>query len=277
MGRILFSKAGEFLASQLQSSNGSRRVGVVVRAAFSNAANVATDIDHALQDAWNKLDQAMERKLADLSDENQRAALQLRYAADLRLPLDKQLELLERGMYSETVTSAAAHQPGVACEIQDFLLAHCYHHKNAMAGLARNPSTMLDVLQQLAHYPDKYVQLTLATQFAPSMRIVDESRETGKRAVYNALLDNYWSDLAPHLVPVCRDTEQLDAMYARTAKTPSGLRHFVENPWTSPTTLLDISSSMSLRMLPGGLSVATEAKQLLEKRLVVDDDALLSP
>lgn len=277
MGQVLFTKASDFLAGRLQESNKPLRVGVIIRTAFSNVANVATEIDNAFHGAWDKLDAAIERKLADLTDQNQRAALQLRYAGDMRIPLDKQLDLLEQGQFSETVTSAAAYQPGIAEEIQDFLLAHCYRQKMTMTALAHNPSTMLDVLEKLAHHPDKQVQLALAAQFAPSMRIVDESREAAKQAVYNALLDNYHSDLAPYLVPVCRDTEQLDAMYAQTSKTPGALRHFVDNPLTSDTVLLDISSAMPVRMFPGGARVAADAKQLLEKRLAASEDAAPSP
>lgn len=277
MGQVLFTKASDFLAGRLQESNKPLRVGIVIRAAFSNVANVAAEIDNAFHSAWDKLDASIERKLADMTDQNHRAALQLRYAADMRVPLGKQLELLEQGKFNETVTSAAAHQTGVAAEVQDFLLAHCYRQKTTMIGLAHNPNTMLDVLTQLAHHPDRQVQVALAAQFAPSMRIIDESRETEKQAVYNALFDNFHSDLAPYLVPVCKDTEQLDAMYAQTSKTPGALRHFVENPLTSDTVLLDISSAMAVRMLPGGARVAADAKQLLEKRLVVTEDAAPSP
>lgn len=277
MARVIFTKASDFLAAQLQESNKPFRVGVVIRAAFENVANVAAEIDDAFQSAWDKLDATMSRKLADLSDHNQRAALQLRYAAEMRIPVEKQLDLLEQGKLSEAVTIAAAHQPGVSEEVQDFLMAHCYHQRATMRALAHNPNTMLDVLEKLARYPDKQVPLALAAQFAPSMRIVDESREQAKRAVYNALLDNFWSDLAPHLVPVCKDTDELDAMYLQTSKTPGALRHFVENPLTSDRVLLDISSTMSLRMLPGGSQVACDAKQFLDKRLAITEDAAPSP
>lgn len=277
MGRVVFTKASDFLASQLQESNKPFRVGIVIRAAFTNVANMAVDIDDAFQNAWDKLESTMSRKLADLTDQNQQAALQLRYAAEMRIPVEKQLELLDAGKFSEAVTSAAAHQPGVAVEVQDFLMAHCYHQRMTMRALAHNPGTMLDVLEKLASHPDKDVQLALAAQFAPSMRIVDESCSDAKRAVYNALLDNFRSDLAPYLVPVCKDSGELDMMYAQTSKTPGALRHFVDNPLTSETVLLDISSTMSLRMLPGGTQVASDAKQLLEKRLAFTEDAAPSP
>jgi len=140
-----------------------------------------------------------------------------------------------------------------------------------MIALAQQHDADIQSLELLASHPDRDVRLTLAVNLGSRMRLSEPQLTKEKQAVYNALLNHYESDFAPHLVPVCRDGGQLSQMYAQTSKTPGNGRLFVENPYTPDQVLLDISTSMPLRVIPGGSAVASDAKQLIEKRLLKND------
>lgn len=277
MGRITFTQATEFLAHQLQSGNNFRRVGIVVRASLDNVVDATKRLDDLVQTAWDKLDAAMDRKLADFTDENQRNAMRLSYAGSLRVPVAEQLHMLDVGRHAESVTSAAAKQTPCPVEVQRFLAKECSGHRMTMVALAQKHDADIQALELLASHPDRDVRLTLAANLGGRMRLSEPQLTESKLAVYNALLNHYESDFAPHLVPVCRDEDQLAQMYAQTSKTPSNGRLFVDNPYTPDQVLLDISTSMPLRMMPGGSAVASEAKQQVEKRLSVRSDAAPEP
>jgi hypothetical protein len=107
------------------------------------------------------------------------------------------------------------------------------------------------------------------------MRVTDFDPDVNdaKQAIYNNLLNLYESDFAPYIVSVCRDDTQLERLYSQTAKLPHMIRPFVDNPFTPDRVLLDISTLIKLRMMPGGSAVADDAKQHLEKRLTAGSDA----
>lgn len=277
MGRITFTQATEFLAQQLQSGNNFRRVGVVVRASLDNVVDATKRLDDLVQTAWDKLAAAMDRKLADFKDENQRNAVRLSYAGSLRVPVAEQLHMLDVGRHAESVTLAAAKQTPCPVEVQRFLAKECPEHRSTMIALAQKHDADIQTLELLASNPDRDVRLTVAANLGSRMRLIEPQLTESRLAVYNALLNHYESDFAPHLVPVCRDEDQLAQMYAQTSKTPSNGRLFVDNPYTPDQVLLDISTSMLLRMMPGGSAVAREAKQQVEKRLSVRSDAAPEP
>lgn len=264
---ITFTRATEFLADRLHSGKGLRHVGVVVRASLENVADATKQLDNLAQSAWDRLDAAMERRLADFSDQNQRNAVRLSYAGSLRIPVAEQLQMLDAGRHSEAVTSAAATQLQVPLPIQRFLATECSNHRTAMVALAQNLSTDLQTLETLASNPDRDVRRTLAANIGGRMCVNEPQFTESKLAVYNAILNHYESEFAPYLVPACRNEDQLAQMYSQTTNTPGNGRLFVENPYTPDQVLLDISASISLRLMQGGSVVASDARQQVEKRL----------
>lgn len=276
MERITFTKAAEYLAQQLQSGNSIQRVGVVVRAALDTTADVTKRLDELVQTAWDKLDSAMNEKLADFKSENQRNAMILSYAGSLRTPVNTQLEMLDVGRHSEAVTSAAARQyPVPPVPVQRFLANECSNHVSTMMTLANHHDADLQTLELLASNPEKNVRLSVAANIGARMRISEPRFTENKGAVYNALLNHYDSSFAPHLVPVCKNEEQLEKMYSETIKIPSNGRLFVENPYTPEKVLLDISTQASLRLMPGGFGVAEDAINQIEKRFEALNDVAL--
>jgi|GEM_PF-6536795 len=272
MARVTFTTAAEYLAEQLQAGS-VRRVGIVARVALGNVVDVTQRLDDMFQGAWDRLDAAMERMLADFSDENQRSTVEFSYVGSRRIPVERQLDMLEVGRNSTAVTAAAASQSDVPAEVQRYLVRECYDHKMAMAALARNRNADFAAIEPLAAHPDQDIRLALASNIGPQMRLSAENGYTAKQAVYNSLLNHYVGDFAPYLVPVCKDGEQLERMYTQTMRTPGNARLFVDNPFSPDHVLLDISTLGSLRMIPGGSAVAQDAKQQLEKRLLVESDA----
>lgn len=273
MAHLNFTKATDFLSEQLKAGNNFRRVGVIVRTTFDNASDISKQLDELFHGAWDKLDAAVSRKLADHAPGNQRAALQLSYAGSLRTSVPEQLQMLRDGRDSEMVCTAAAQQKNIPTAVQAFLVNECSHHRNAMTALARNRTADLGGLEPLATHPNGDVRMALVAHLASKMRMVNESENGAKQAVYNALIKQFESEYSLFLVPTCRDELQLDNMYALTTKNAGLIRPFVENPFSSAQLLLDVSSSMTLRLTPGGSAVAAEAKQHLEKRLAVERDA----
>lgn len=276
MDRITFTKATEYLAQQLQSGNSIQRVGVVVRAALDTTADVTKRLDELFQTAWDKLNSAMNEKLADFKSDNQRNAMILSYAGSLRTPVKTQLEMLDVGRHSESVTTAAARQyPVPPVPVQKFLANECSNHVSAMMTLANHHDADLQTLGLLASNPEKNVRLSVAANIGSRMRISEPRLTENKSAVYNALLNHYDSAFAPYLVPVCKNEEQLEKMYSETTKTPSNGRLFVDNPFTPTEVLLDISTQASLRLMPGGSKVTEDAKHQIEKRFDALSDVAL--
>lgn len=278
MRPILFTKATEFLADQLQSGKGLRRVGVAMRASLGDLVDATKQLDDLAQSAWDKLDAAMDRRLADFSDQNQRNAVRLSYAGSMRIPVVEQLQMLDAGRHSEAVTAAAASQTVVPVPVQRFLANECSSHRSAMIALAQNLSADLQTLEVLASNPDRDVRRSVAVHIGGRMRVNESHLTENKGAVYNAILNHYESEFAPSLVPVCRNEDQLAQMYSQTTKTPGNGRLFVENPYTPDQVLLDISASIPLRLMQGGSAVASDARQQIEKRLSArNNDAAPDP
>jgi hypothetical protein len=209
----------------------------------------------------------MDRMLADYSEPNQRAAVEFSYVGSRTIPVSRQLMMLMEGQYSPTVITAAASQSRVPSEVQQVLVDKCMNNKMAMVALARNPYSAPEIVLPLAAHPDSDVRLAMAMNIGPQLRVIDESSFKPRQAVYNSLLDHYMSDFAPYLVPVCKDSDQLEQMYAQTMKTVGNAQLFVDNPYASEQLLLDISSSGVLKLLPGGAAVGLSAKRMLEHRL----------
>lgn len=277
MAGVTFSRAADFLAERLDSAPGAKRLGLVLRAAGGGLDDVAEHLSRLVNAAPERLARAFERELADLREDSQRAAMRFNYAGSVRLPASEQISLLEQHRGSQAVTIAAARQPSVPVEVQRFLSRECVDHEGAMTALARRPDADLLALEPLASHPSKRVRQALAESLGPRMRISEPRLHDAKDALYNALLNHFEGDFAPHLVPVCRDGEQLERMYEATAKSPASARLFVENPFAPDRVLRNISTSATLKLIPGGSGVANEAKKQLEKRLNADDEATPQP
>lgn len=275
MASTIFQKATDFLAAQIQSGPIARIAVNQARSAFNGVYDVTKRIDDLFQGAFDRLEIAIDEKLADLKDENQRASIRLTYASTLRIPVDEQMSLLESGRHSHQVTCAAAQQRNIPLPVQKFLVENCYDHRDAMIALARNLDADIGLSQQLAAHPHADVRRTFAAHICARIPVNEPGLNDVKGAAYRAILDNYSGELAPYVVPVCRNEEHLIELFCQTSKNPASLRHFVENPYTPDQVLLDICTSTSLRIMPGGNAVANDAKKRVDKSLSADGDSTL--
>jgi hypothetical protein len=248
-----------------------------MRASLDDLADATKQIEGLVHTAWDRLRAAMDLQLAELSDENQRNAMRFSYAGSLRLSVSEQLQMLSTGRHAESVSLAAAKQEQCPFEVQSFLAHECRNQTAAMLALAQNNGTDIRTMASLASHQDQQVRLSIAASLCGRMRVSEPKLTEAKQAVYNTLVRYYESEFAPYLVPVCRDENQLAQMYAVTKQNPSNGRLFVENPFTPDQVLVDISTSLSLRLKPGGATVASEAKQQVEKRLMTRSDVAPEP
>lgn len=267
MEKPTFQRAQEYLTEQINFGPVIKRVGVVLNANLDAALDVGRRLDDVIQSALEKVETAIERKLADFSDVNQRRTIEFFYAQSRRMPANMQVEMLIEGKDSSSVALAAAQQRKVPESVQFALVEHCSRHSNAMRALATNPETRPSALWPLIEHPDFDVRQVVAAHIGNRMRIDEISINSEKQSVYNAIVDVYEGEFAEYLVPVCRDPEQIQQMFDQTPMTPSNARLFVENPYSPDGVLLDIVSSTTTRLMPGGGNVLEDAKKLLENRL----------
>lgn len=267
MQKPTFQRAQEYLTEQINLGPVIKRVGVVLNANLDAAFDVGRRLDDVIQSALEKVEAAIERKLADFSDVNQRRTIEFFYAQSRRMPANMQVEMLVEGKDSSSVALAAAQQRKVPESVQFALVEHCSRHSNAMRALAANPETRPSALWPLIEHPDFDVRQVVAAHIGNRMRVDEISINSEKQSVYNAIVDVYEGEFAEYLVPVCRDPEQIQQMFDQTPMTPSNARLFVENPYSPDGVLLDIVSSTTTRLMPGGGNVLEDAKKLLENRL----------
>lgn len=262
-----FQRAQEYLTEQINLGPVIKRVGVVLNANLDSAIDVGRRLDDVIQSALEKVEAAIERKLADFSDVNQRRTIEFFYAQSRRTPAATQVGMLIEGKDSSSVALAAAQQRKVPEPVQFALVEHCSRHSNAMRALAANPETRPSALWPLIEHPDFDVRQVVAAHIGNRMRVDEISINSEKQSVYNAIVDVYEGEFAEYLVPVCRDPKQIQQMFDQTPMTPSNARLFVENPYSPDGVLLDIVSSTTTRLMPGGGNVLEDAKNLLENRL----------
>lgn len=269
-----FQRAQEFLAEQVNLGPVIKRAGVLLNANLESAIDLSHKLDDLVQSALGKVEAAVERKLADFSDLNQRRTIEFVYAESRRTPPDKQVEILIAGRDSSSVALTAAQQRRVPEMLQFALVEHCFEHANAMRALAANPETRPLVLSPLVKHPNSDVRQIVASHIGNRMKIEENMLNSEKINVYNELVDAYETGFAEHLVPVCNDPDQIQLMFDQTPMTPTNVRFFVENPYCPESVLLDIVSSTKLRLQPGGGRVLEDTKQFLENRLIRDERSM---
>lgn len=262
-----FQRAQEFLTERINLEPIIKRVGVIINTNFDTAIDLFRQMDDVIQSALYKVDVAIERKLADFSDANQRRAVEFFYAQSRQTSAAKQVDMLIDGKESSSVALAAAQQRKIPESVQFALVEHCSRHGAAMRALAANLTTRPAALWPLVEHPDRDVRLVVVAHIGNRMKIDENLVNSEKQSVYNAIVDNYDGDFAEYIIPVCRDPNKIQQMFDQTPLTPSNARLFVENPYSPDEILLDIVSSTAMRLIPGGGGVLEDAKKLLENRL----------
>lgn len=265
------------LRDALEGQEPPRRLGGIVKASLSSVADVALRLEGIVYSALDKVQAAAEKQFAEISIDTQRAASRMGYAGSLGMPAHEQLALCEKHQDSESVTLAAASQRNVPVAVQQFLVQHCDKHSRTMLALVRNDSLNWHAAAPLVLHENTEIRQAFAEKLGPAMRVTDPKVAEIKQLLYNALVSQYESGYAQALVPVCRDPQALDAMFAATKMTAVNARLFVENPFSSDSVLLAISSMKAADRLTGGDAVADDAKSQLSKRLTAADMADCSP
>lgn len=262
-----FLKAQEFLEERLRLGPAIKRVGVVINASLEMSADVGQRLGSVIQSAKGLVDAAFERSLADFSDVSQKTTLEFFYAESRRIPPNKQVEMLITSKNASSVAMAAAQQRHVPEPVQFALVEHCAQHTSAMRTLAANPATRPAVLQGLVEHADRDVRQLVAQHIGSRMRVIEPHFSNEKGALYNSLVHAYEENYAQHLVPVCRDSDQLKSMFDKTPITPKNARLFLDNPYISDDVLMDISDSSLLRIMPGFGEVIDDINAIFQTRL----------
>ena len=96
------------------------------------------------------------------------------------------------------------------------------------------------------------VHLSAARGIAARRRIDERYPADKKAAILQALIADYDSACASHLVPVCKDVDQPRAMYEEMSSSPPGVEAFVDSPCMPEGVLPGIASSSgpAWEMLP---------------------------
>lgn len=262
-----FLRAQEVLATRANLGPIIKRVGVVLHANLDAVADAGRRLDDLVQNAFDRVEESLARRLADFSEENQRRAIQFFYAESRGIPEKEQVDMLIAGKDSSAVVLAAARQRHIPEVLQFALVKHCHQHVTAMRTLAANMDTRPAVLAPLVEHPDSAVRMTVAAHIGTRMKIDEFALKSEKQIVYDAIVEHYEGRFAPFLVPVCRDAGQIQQMFDDTTMTPGNAQLFIDNPYSSDGVLLDIASSITTRLMPGGAEVLEDVKTLLETRL----------
>ncbi len=260
-----FLKAQEFLATQA-SIGPVKRLGVVIHANIDALADAGKRLGDLVQSAFDRVEEALQRQTAHFSA-HQQIAIQFLYAQSRGIPAHAQVEMLIAGKDSSAVAMAAAQQRRLPDDLQFALVEHCSQHARAMQALAANIDTRPAALAPLVKHPDSDVRLTVAAHIGNRMKIDEVVLKDEKNSVFDAIVEHYEGRFAPLLVPVCRDADQIQQMFDQTTMTPGNARLFIDNPYSPNGVLLDIASSVTARLLPGGTEVLRDVKTLLETRL----------
>lgn len=271
-----FLKAQEFLAERLSLGPIIKRVGVVLHANLDAMATAGKQLDDLMQGAFDRVEEALSRKLADFSEENQRTAIQFFYAESRGVSAEKQVEMLISGSDSGAVALAAAQQRHIPEALQYALIERCPQHADAMRALASNMTCSPKVLGKLVDHPDSDVRMAVAAHIGIRMKVDEFALNDEKHGVFDAIVKCYEGRYAPYLVPVCRDSDQIRQMFDDTSITPGTARLFIDNPYSPNSVLLDIASSITNRLMPGGSETLEDVKKMLENRLSrVEENSVL--
>ena len=238
------------------------------RLAVRVALDFAQDPDNIAQkligfgaEVGRKMKAAFERGLANISERSEAIATALTFAEINRLPPTEQAAMVVEGRDATIVAEAAVRQRRVAPEVQAALVANCGIHTRAMELLASRADATVETLAALTDSHSQRVRLKVAENIGARMRVNEPSRTQAKQAVFDRLVDDFVSDYAPYLVPVCRDPDQLASMYAKTGKTLGVVDVFVDNPHSPDSVLVDISTSPKMHVVQN--NAARKAKEML--------------
>lgn len=262
-----FLKAQEFLEERLRLGPAIKRVGVVINASLELSADVGQRLGTVIKSAKELVDAAFERNLAEFSDVAQKSTIEFFYAESRRTPANKQVEMLVASKNASSVAMAAAQQRHVPEQVQFALVEHCAQHTSVMRTLAANPATRPAVLQGLVEHPDRDVRQIVAAHIGARMKVIEPQFTNEKQELYNSIAHAYEENYAQHLVPVCRDPDQLRSMFDKTPITPKNARLFLDNPYISDDVLMDISDSSLLRVMPGFGEVMDDINAIFQTRL----------
>ena len=92
-----FLRAQEFLATRASLGPIMKRVGVVLLANIDAVADAGKRLDDLVQSAFDRMEEALERRFADFSDANQQMVIQFFYAESRGVPAKEQVEMLIAG------------------------------------------------------------------------------------------------------------------------------------------------------------------------------------
>lgn len=222
-------------------------------------------IGEAMAAAGGRLQAAFERHVGGLADAAEVLAARLRFAEVNKVPAPLQAQMVRDGRDASIVADAAVGQRRLAPDVQAALVAHCRQHVFSMQQLAARGDATLQVLLALAGSEDARTRLNVAAGIAARLRIEEPHLADKKAAVLRALIADYDSSYAPYLVPVCKDVDQLRAMYEKASGDPGEAEAFVDNPYTPDSVLLGIASSAGRQA--GLHGVAGRAREVLQLRV----------
>lgn len=268
-----FQRAQDFLIERVRLGPILKRVGVTLHASIAPEATKEAFIENAnrlraqVHRAADNTHAAFRSHLAEFSEDTQRLTVEFFFAQSNRLTPSRQVELFLQGHESSSVAFEAARQRTVPITLQDALVKYGYRHADAMRALADNPTTHPKTLLPLASHPSRDVRVAVAAHIGPRMKVHENEFDEEKTLVFNALIENYEDCLAPYIIPVCKDTEQLERMFDRTVLTPSNAHLFADNPYASNDILLSVVGSNTIGLLPGGQKVKERVRSLVNNRL----------
>ena len=271
--KFQFTKASDVLAERLSTGNQiKRRFGVIIDVVLEKANDLTDRFEQAFQGATDRLENALVRAI-DNCPESHKAAFRLQAASALKLSPDECMSLITDNANSPSVIESAAKLPKIAPEIQTHLLQNYIDMKPAMLALASNMDSSTSSLAKLSDHPAKEVRENVAREVGARMRLINHPEAESIKILYNSMVNDFEPAFAKHLVPVCRDVEQLEHMFKKTTPLNSSAAEvFVNNPHSSKEILLDVASNRDIGFLLDGARIANEAKNQLKNRFSLDDD-----
>lgn len=270
---LRFQRAQDFLIERVGLGPVVKRIGMLLHAHLDTgrdaqaSQNNTSGLRALVHGAAEKTQRAFRSHLAEFSDDTQRITMEFFFAQSNHLSPAEQVDLFLDGHESSSVAFAAARQRLVPFELQQALVEHGQRHVDAMRALAENPTTSPKTLLPLAAHPSWGVRVAVAAHIGPRMKIQEKNLEADKELVLNTLIDRYEDSFAPYIIPVCKDSEQLQRMFDRSAMTPANAHLFTDNPYASNDILLSVVSSNAIGLLPGGQDVKERARSLVNNRL----------
>lgn len=247
--RPRFLSKQELLAETLPKQLPARLAVRVSLDLAKNPAQIATRLRELGAEVAGKMRVAFDTHVANMAEESQQLAMKLTFAESNKVPPPVQALMVRMGRDASIVAEAAVRQRRLAPVVQEALVSECRQHTAAMRELAGRPDATVETLGALASSQDKATRVKVAGNLGARMRVQEPLLSDAKQAVFDGMVAHYESDFSPYLVPVCRDSEQLQAMYERTSKTLGVIDVFVDNPHTPESVLVDIAASAKMHVI----------------------------